>query len=197
MPYDFKKIRANIETLIKKAAYSPKNKFTGTVWDYHIVPVVAHSKILGKKLKADLEVLELAALFHDYACLLDFELYKDHHIHSANLAEKKLEKLNFPKEKIQHVKDCVFSHRGSVRFKQKTIEAKILASADAMAHITELPDMFYLAYGIHKYQPFEGAQWLKRKLERSWNKIIPAGKEIVQEDYEIAMRIIEKTLNKK
>ena len=36
------------------------------------------------------------------------------------------------------------SHRGSVDIPQKTIEAKCLASGDAMAHFRSIPDMFYL-----------------------------------------------------
>ena len=195
--YDFEKTKDAMITLVHDAAYAPENKFTSTVWDCHIVPVVEHSMMLGKKLGADLEVLELAALLHDYAGLADFSLYKDHHIHSADLAEEKLQELEMPAEKIQHIKDCILSHRGSVKIEQKTVEAKILASADAMSHITELPDMFYLAYHVHNLGTFEGAKWLQAKLNRSWNKIMPEGKELVQEDYEIAMNILERTLSKK
>jgi uncharacterized protein len=71
---NFQKIRGEVYNLVKEAAYSPKNKFTSTAWDYHIIPVVRHSLVLGKKLKADLEVLELAALLHDYACFVNFSI---------------------------------------------------------------------------------------------------------------------------
>jgi len=51
------------------------------------LPVVKHSLKLGKQLKADLEVLELAALFHDYANLVDNKKFdKEHHRYGAIFA---------------------------------------------------------------------------------------------------------------
>jgi len=194
--YDYKKIRQEVMRLVKKACYSAKNNFSYTTWQYHILPVASHSRRLGKMLKADLEVLELAAYLHDYAGILDYKLYKKHHLHGARLASKILGKLNFPKEKIEKVKECIISHRGSVRMKYKTKEAEILASADAMSHFTELVDMFYLTFGIHKYKTLEGARWLKAKLERSWEKIMPEGRKMVRADYEIAKKIINKAISR-
>ena len=63
-----------------------------------------------------------------------------------------------------------------------------------MAHITELADMFYLTYGVHKQKTKEGAEWLSAKLERSWNKIIPEGREMTSGDYVIAMKRIKKVI---
>jgi len=193
---DYKEIKDEIYKIVKDACFSPKNQFTYTVWDYHIVPVVEHGLVLGEKLNADLEILELSALLHDYASLVDFELYEQHHLHGAELAEKILKKFQFSQNKIDHIKECIISHRGSVRLDMKTIEAKILASADAMSHITELADMFYLTFGIHKYKTPEGSQWLKGKIERSWDKIMPEGKELIQDDYNLALKIINKAINK-
>lgn len=180
---------------MKRACYSAKNNFSYTVWQYHILPVASHSRHLGKILKADLEILELAAYLHDYAGIMDYRLYKDHHLHSARLAGKILDELNFPPAKIKKVQECIISHRGSIRVKYKTKEAEILASADAMSHFTELADMFYLTFGIHKYKTLAGAKWLKAKLERSWAKIMPAGRKIVRADYEIAKKIINKAIS--
>lgn len=200
--YDYKKIRQEVKRLVKKAGGSPKNKFTFDVWDYHILPVVRHSLALGRTLPAssggslpvDLEALELAAYLHDYAGLLDYKLYKSHHVDGAKMAGDILKKLNYPQEKINHVKECVRRHRGSVKMSKNSIEAKILASADAMSHFTELPSMFYLTFGIHKFRTRPGAKWLKSKLQRSWAKIIPEGKKLVRTDYEAAMRIINSAL---
>lgn len=182
--------------IAKDACYSPKNKFTETVWDYHILPVVDHSINLGKRLKADLEILELSALLHDHACLVDKKLYESHHAHSADMAEKILIKLDCPRDKINHIKECILSHRGSVKKRKKSLEAKILASADAMSHITELADMFYLTYGVHEYKTREGAEWLKDKIQRSWDKVISEGKKMIKNDYKLIMGIINQALNK-
>jgi len=196
MKYNYKKIKDEVEKLVKQACYAKGNYYSETVWEYHILLVVNFCLILGKKLKADLEVLELAAFLHDYGSFFGKQSYKQHHINSAEAAEKILSKLNFPVDKIKNVKGCIASHRASIASKKTTIEAKILASADAMGHISELADMFYLAYGVHKYKTEEGAKWLKRKLERSWKKIIPEGKKMIGEDYEIAMKVLDKVISK-
>ncbi|MFH0845955.1 MAG: HD domain-containing protein [Patescibacteria group bacterium] len=191
--YDFLKIRDEVIKMVKEANDSPNNFFGDTVFNFHILPVVKHSLNLGKVLKADLEVLELAALLHDYAGILNFEYYKDHHEHGARLAKDILMELNYPEEKIKQVQDCILNHRGSVFRKKESIEEKIIASADAMAHITELPDMFYLTYGIHKHKTKEGIEWLRKKIEKSWNKIeLDEGKELVRKDFEIAMYLLNK-----
>lgn len=190
--YNYHKIRNEVREIVKKACYARDNKFTSSVWQYHILSVVEHSLILGRKFKADLEILELSALLHDYASLIDFKLYEHHHLHGARLADEILSKLGYPRDKIKHIQECIVSHRGSVRIKKKSIEAEILASADAMAHISELADMFYLTFGVHKYKTKEGTKWLENKLQRSWQKIIPEGKRMIKEDYQIAMKIIKK-----
>ncbi|MFA4833464.1 MAG: HD domain-containing protein [Patescibacteria group bacterium] len=195
--YNYQKVRREVRKMVKKACYSANNHFSYTDWPYHILPVVNHSLRLGKMLKADLEVLELAAYLHDYAGILDYRLYKNHHLHGAKLAGKILGSLNFPPEKIKKVQECIISHRGSVRLEHKSKEAKILASADAMSHFTELADMFYLTFGIHGYKTLEGTKWLKAKLERSWAKIMPAGRKLVRADYEMAKKIINKAISPK
>lgn len=193
---NFQKIRSNVYKIVKGAAFSPKNKFTSTVWEYHILPVIEHSLVLGKKMKADLEVLELSALLHDYACFKNPSFYPEHHIHGARLSKELLRKMEVPEDKIQMISDCIISHRGSVKLKKKTMEAKILASADAMSHFSELADLFYLAYNVHRLETREGVEWLQGKLKRSWAKIMPEGKDMVRKDYQIAMKILKKALEK-
>ncbi|MFH1522892.1 MAG: HD domain-containing protein [Patescibacteria group bacterium] len=202
MKYDYNKIRNEVREIVKEACYSEKNAFDCTVFDNHILPVVEHSLKLGRKfkvnsngqLKVDFEVLELSALLHDYAGVNDFNLYKDHHLHSAKMADKILSRLNYPVSKINHIKECITSHRGSVKISKNTVEAKILASADAMAHFTELADMFFLAFNVHGYKTQEGSKWLKKKLMRSWKKITPEGKKMVENDYKIAINILNKAI---
>lgn len=196
MKYNYREIKTEVCKVVQTAS-KQNNHFGVGVWDYHILAVLKHSQTLGKKFKADMEVLELAAILHDYSGIKDYKFYPEHHVISGEMAEKLLKKYNYPQEKIEHIKECIFSHRGSVKMKRRTIEAKILASADAMSHITETADMFHLAYNIHGYGIREGAIWLKGKLQRSWAKTMPTGKEMVRADYKIAMKILNKALENK
>jgi len=192
--YNFKKIRNKIYKEVKRASFAPSNKFTSTAWYFHILPVVEHSLKLGKKLKADLEVLELAALLHDYAGISDFDFYEEHHAHSARMAEGLLKKEGCPKEKIEKIKLCILNHRGSIKSKRASLEEKIIASADAMSHITELPDMFYLAFGVRKMKTVPGVKWLKAKFARSWKKTMPEGKVMVAKEWAEANKLFDKVL---
>jgi len=53
---------------------------------------------------ADLEVLNLAALFHDIGII---ESYNNHEERSAKIAEEFLRKHNYPVDKINKVKECI------------------------------------------------------------------------------------------
>ncbi|MDA3839524.1 MAG: HD domain-containing protein [Patescibacteria group bacterium] len=194
MDKKYKHIKNKIEKLVKDACFSPNNVYTNTVWAHHIQPVVSHSLFLGRKMGADLEVIELAALLHDYSAIVNIKLEKEHHIHSAKMAREILENEHFDQKKIKMIEVSIISHRGSIVMSKNSLEAQILASADAMSHITELADMFYLAYGVHAYKTEEGAKWLLAKLERSWNKIMPEGQKIVIEDYKIAVKLLKKVI---
>lgn len=194
--YNYKAIRDEVSKIVRKAAYAPENEFTNTVWYFHIIPVVEHSLKLGKKLKADLEILELAAYLHDLAALVDVRQYDNHHIHGVDLADKMLTQLGLPRTKINKVKACIKSHRGSKKVPRRSLEAKIIASADAMAHITEPVDIFYLTFGVHKYKTLGGAKWMKGKFDRSWKKIMPEGRKMVKHDYGIAMEQLNKVISR-
>jgi len=181
--------------MVKEANDSPRNKYGDTVWKYHLELVVRYALAMATKLKADTNVVILAAYLHDYASLLNIKNATKHHAEGAKIAGQILKKLGLPPEKIKAVKDCIFSHRGSVRIKKRTLEAKIIASADAMSHFYYIPDMFYLAYGVHKLKTEEGAVWLKAKLQRSWDKIVlPVGREIIKKDRKLFLEVLDQIL---
>lgn len=192
--YNYPKILTAVKELVLKANNAETNKYGPTVWIYHLQLVAAHALELGEQLKADKEVLELAAYLHDYASLIDFKNAENHHVVGAREAKKILSELALPEEKIIAVANCILKHRGSVPGIKETLEEKILASADAMSHFSCIPDMFFLVYGVHKMKTYEGALWLKNKLERSWEKIMPEGKEIVKEKRKIFYDILDQVL---
>ena len=190
--YNYLKIKKEVEKIIKTACCSKDNFFSCEVLG-HVLLARKYSLVLGKKLKADLEVLELAALLHDYANIKNYQLYDDeHHIFGAKFAGEILEKTNLPLEKIRHIQECIYVHRGRVAKRKISTEAKILASADAMSHITNLPSMFFLVYNVHKYSIYRGCEFLEGKIRRSWKKIMPIGKKIVKDDYDFALKILRR-----
>jgi len=88
---------------------------------------------IGYKEKADLEVIKAAALLHDIARLKeDNNECECHAEHGAILAEKILNELNFPNEKLKNVIHSIQCHRHSKKITAKTKEAKIIQDADRL-----------------------------------------------------------------
>jgi uncharacterized protein len=180
----------SIEKEVEEKCKSENNIFGYGIWTHHILSVVKYSKILATKLNADLEIVEISALLHDYASIKDKNMYEDHHIFSGEEAEKILKQFNYPQNKINHVKECIYSHRGSINKEKISKEAVCVADADAMAHIDNVPSLLYLAYCNHNLSIDEGSKWVSEKLKRSWNKLSDEAKEIIEKKYNNAQEIL-------
>jgi HD superfamily phosphodiesterase len=173
-----------IAKIVEEACKKETNYFGYGIWEYHIVNVVKYAKMMAKKLNADVEIVEIASLLHDYASIINYDLYEDCHIHGADEAEKLLKQFNYPQNKIELVKACIISHRGSKIKSKNSKKALCVADADGMSHFDSIGSMFHLAFSSHKMNIDEATNWLKHKLERSWRKLSPEAKEIIAEKYQ-------------
>ena len=167
-----------IAEIVEEACASEANIFGYGIWTHHVTQVVKNGKYLAKLFDADPEIIEIAALLHDYASIKDEALYKDHHIHSPIEAEKLLKRFGYPQERIEAVKECIATHRGSV-------------SRDSLMLMQWLTlnkcPLLQLAFVQHGMGIDEGTQWVREKLERSWNKLSPQVQEMMMEQYKAAL----------
>ena len=180
----------HVTTIVEQACKKETNVAGYEAWTHHIVYVVKFAKQLAEKLGADSEVVELAALLHDYAGITNYDLQEEHHIHGARLAEEILKQVDYPQEKIELVKKCIYNHRGSVVLEKTTPEENCVASGDAMAHIDQALHVLVWACKTKKLGIEGGKAWFAPKLERSWNKLCPEGKEMVREKYECMKKLM-------
>jgi len=170
--------------------YQERADFEGMVtYNVHIKHMVEYAIQLAKKLNADEEIVEIAAWLHDIGRLDGTN--ENHHIVGAEYSEKFLRENGYYEEKIQQVKHCILTHRGSVDTPRETIEAKCIASADAMAHFGDISAMFYWVYVFLGKDMEEGKIKVRDKLTRSFNKMVPEAQEIVKEKYDAAMKILQ------
>lgn len=183
-------IISKVERVVHEACKKDSNKFGYGIWTHHIVSVVKYSKILAELLEADEEIVELSALLHDYASIKSIDHYKDHHIHGAAEAQIILEQLDYDSNKIEQVEHCIYSHRASVITERLSDEAKCVASADAMAHIKQVPSLLYHAYVGKEMGIDEGATYVREKIERSWNKLIPQAKQVIEKEYKQSITLL-------
>jgi uncharacterized protein len=184
---------AQIAQMVEKACARESNVFGYGIWTHHVTRVVAHGKRLAEIWGADPEIVEIAALLHDYASIKDAALYAEHHIHGAVEAGKLLTRFHYPAERIRSVQDCIATHRGSVPSEPKSAEAECLANADAMAHIEQVPALLALAFCQRGMGIDQGMAWVRAKLERSWDKLRPDVQERVQGQYRAALTTLTPT----
>ncbi|MFQ5674856.1 MAG: HD domain-containing protein [bacterium] len=168
-----RKTITEIESIVEKACAAETNVFGYGIWTHHIKKVVATAKQIAPEFDAEPEIVEIAALLHDYASIKDESLYAEHHIHGPLEAERLLTELNYPPEKIEAVKHCIAGHRASVSVERQTPEAECLANADAMVHIENVPSLLHYVYVTRGMAIDEGALWVTNKLKRSWKKLSP------------------------
>jgi len=176
-----------IEKEVKRRCDKESNVFGAGSWTYHIKPVVDNGIILAKRYNADLEVVTLAALLHDIASVTNEKYYEEHHIIGAEIADELLSDLRYPRNRIEHVKKCILNHRGSKVAAKLSIEEVCVADADAIAHFYNIPSLFSLVYKERSMGIEEGSLFVKKKLERSYNKLSEESKEFYKEKYEESM----------
>jgi len=168
-----------------------KGKYKEDIWRYHILPVVKYSLQLADIYKADKEITELGALLHDVG-RTGLEDKEGHHILGVPIAEKILQEHNFPKETIKEVKHCIEAHRTGKGPSPKTMPAKIIANADAMAHFDVFP-MFFYWEGIENEKFDKAMDWAENKLNKDWDEklTLPKAKKIVEKNRQAINILLE------
>tara|TARA_Y100000031_G_scaffold55275_1_gene62918 strand:- start:212 stop:862 length:651 start_codon:yes stop_codon:yes gene_type:complete len=97
----------------------------------HILRVERLAKRIAESENVDIEIIEASCLLFDVARILeDKGKVSDHAEEGSKIAKQILEKINFPKDKIDSVCHAILVHRKSKGRKPETMEAKILQDAD-------------------------------------------------------------------
>lgn len=179
-------VRARVEAACRAEA----NRFGYGIWTHHITVVVRYGHELSDLTGADREIVELAALLHDYAGIKDAALAPQHHLHGADEARRLLGSLSYPSDRAEHVAACILTHRASEGDEPGSLEARCLASADALAHLTQVPSLLKLVYAGKGLGVAEGAAWVRAKLERSYAKLMPQARALAEAPYRAALEVL-------
>jgi uncharacterized protein len=125
-----------IDQIKKRAEGFLKSAKGSHGWD-HTLRVHNLCLHIGKKEKADLEILEIAAFLHDIGRPCEDEQKGEvcHAQKGAEMAGDLLAKLNFEKEKIDKVIHCIEAHRFRGTKIPQSLEAKILFDSDKLDSI--------------------------------------------------------------
>lgn len=182
----------NIKEELIKICNTYNQKYNYDFWNDHIKYVVKNSIELAKKYEADVEIVELGALLHDIAMPSEIGPREEHNIYGVKIADELLTKLDYPQDRKERVKECVLRHRGSKDLPRNTIEEQCVADADVIAHFECIPSLFHLAFGKNEMglSIEDGTEFVKKKLERDYNKLSSRTKEILKERYENIIKVL-------
>jgi putative nucleotidyltransferase with HDIG domain len=125
-----------IEKEVEKMFLQHKKIHKHEFWLVHVKPTIDLSKKLAKKYHADLKIVWLSAIFHDYGRLND---QKNHEQVGATFAYNYLSKIS--KNLAKMVSETILPH-SCKKLVAKSLEQKILATADALSHFHE-PFIFW------------------------------------------------------
>ncbi|OGJ12783.1 hypothetical protein A3K82_02465 [Candidatus Pacearchaeota archaeon RBG_19FT_COMBO_34_9] len=180
------KIRQFVEEESKK----PTAKYGYEPYLFHLIPVRNYAVKLAKKLGADVEVVEIAALLHDIGSIIYGR--ENHHVTGAEITEKKLKELGYPQEKIERVKSCILNHRGSVNNHKATVEEQIIADTDSLSHFDNLSGLFKAAFIYENLNQQEAMTNVLSKLKRSFEKLsFQESREIIKPRYDAAISLLK------
>lgn len=183
------KIAKIVKQYVKEECEKPGSGYGPELFEYHLIPVVAISKRLARKLKAEIELIELAAWLHDIGSIIKGR--KDHHKTGARIAEKKLLELNYPKDKIKLIKKCVINHRGSVNNNRESIEEKIISDTDAIVCFDTVPGLFKAAYIFEDLTQGEARVSVRKKLERKYKQLyFKESRDMVRKKYKAMKELL-------
>ena len=86
---------------------------------------------------------------------------------------------------MDRVLSCVYNHRSSKN--ATNIEDLCVADGDIIAHFDNIPSLLYLAYVKKNMGINEGKDFVRNKLERSYNKLSKRSKEFYKDKYKNVM----------
>lgn len=155
-------------------------------WESHLKSTVKYADMLAREMDADLEVVRIAAWLHDVNLIMGGR-FETHCIEGADHAEKMLLERGLDRKKIAAIKHCVMTHDS---VDGTTPEAKIVASADAMSHFDHFIMMAYQAYHTNGLSQEKSRSWILEKYKKSWKKMLPEAKHILEEKYHAIQLIL-------
>lgn len=188
----------NITEEIRNIVIAKSNEFErltkGTKDEYnlynnHIKYVYDYILKLSKDEKVDLEVIKLSALLHDISMTEKSLDRSNHNIYSSEIAEKLLTKYNYDKDKISLIKKCILNHSSNRIKYRDTLEEELLVTADSLSHFDNIYSLYSLSRNIMNLNDEESLKFIKNKLTKDYNEIIPKYKYLVEDKYKTIMNL--------
>jgi len=134
--------------------------------------------------EADRDSVILSVWFHDKGRLVGID--DGHDVYGKKAAKERLSKTKLSLEKIELIANACLSHRAE-EIQPESLEAKILATVDAMSHFISPNFYFRVFEHYRKLKSFEETlDIIKKKLDRDYQQkiLFDQAKEKIKPTYE-------------
>lgn len=160
-----------VAELVKQAYESSSEEFAQWVWNNHVPLVAQKTEELAERFNANEDIAVAGAWLHDFGDVFIHRHAYEHHEISKIEAIKVLREVGYSDEEVKKVlEEVILPHSCKDGLFPTTIEGKVMATADALAHLTS--DFYVQLAWKHfpdgKDYP-EFLTWVDEKLERDFN----------------------------
>ncbi len=166
-------LKGKIQKLYQ-AKHAARDEWADWMWDKHVAVVADYAENLAERYGVNADLAVAGALLHDIADAIMGRRNPAHESESGRMARELLQECGFTQDEIRIVvDDAIRFHSCHGDEKPESLEGKVLATADALAH---LKTDFY-EFGIRTMKERgesreKISQWIAEKAERDFYKKI-------------------------
>jgi uncharacterized protein len=194
-------VKQDILSIVKKFAVDKtvKDNIHGFS---HVIRVLNLCLDIGKKLGANLHVLEIAALLHDIGRESEEQdIYNRNHAElSAEMSLEFIKSQSFQisQNKLDNIIHCIRAHSFSNKTIPKTLEAKILSDVDKLDALGAIGLYRVIGFTIKKQGGIEQViEHLENKILKLKDRLYLDSSKKIAEDREVIIRDFYKKILKK
>lgn len=164
-----------------------ENKSGYNYWDNHVKYVMQIAGDLAKEVGAELEIVEISAILHDVAKVLELRENESHNLVGAEVAEEFLLNEGYDKEKIEKVKKCILYHSSDLDKSVKlSKEEWCVRNADIISVFHNITIFYFIALCEYQLSYNECRLCVKEMLQNKYHHLDTK----LKKQYDDALRII-------
>lgn len=150
-----------------------RNDWADWLYENHIFIVADNAVRLAKRFGGRQDLARAAALLHDLADAKMSRFSEGHDEATLDIAREVMQKAGFSKQEIEIcVDDAVRYHSCHDGHAPSSVEGKVMATADALAHL-QTDFYVYALWALGRDKPLEKAKtWALKKIDRDFNNKI-------------------------
>lgn len=159
-----------VAALVATEYEATEQEFGQWIWQHHVPVVAAKALELSQEYSADADLAVAGAWLHDFGDAFVHRFDAVHQVVTTKEATRVLQRAGYSATEIATILDDIIAPHSCKDGKMpQTVEAKVLATADAIAHLTT---DFYLQFAwMHlpegkSYDEFRA--WATEKLDRDF-----------------------------